>query len=190
MSETKLPNYDDFDFLLQKNKVPASASEVHGILTGCITGGMNEASREWVDVIAEFCMDGEPLADEVVSHMLRLYKDTFKQLKEGQLAFEIFLPEDDVELCERADALIEWINGFLSAIGMQKINFQGADEEVREAFQDLIAISKMDTDLDESEENFQAFEEIVEYIRVTGILCFGEFGDIPDDEVPEKPTLH
>ncbi|AWB68389.1 hypothetical protein C2869_19135 [Saccharobesus litoralis] len=190
MSDVTLPDYDDFDFLLQNNKLPCSASEVHGILCGSICGGMSEASREWLSIVRDFCLDGESVPEDVVSAMINLYKATFEQLKDGQLAFQIYLPEDDVSLTERAETLIEWLNGFLSSIGVQSVNLQAADEEIREAFQDLVAISKMDTELEETEENFQSFEEIVEYIRITAILCFGEFGDALPEDLPNKPTLH
>jgi uncharacterized protein YgfB (UPF0149 family) len=190
MTDNKLPNYDDFDYLLQQNKLASSASEVHGILCGCICGGMNEISREWLSIFSDFCMDGEEIPNELLNQLILLFKLSFNQFKEGQLAYEIFLPEDDIPLEERAGALVEWINGFISAIGLQKISLQSADEEIKEAFQDLISISKMETDLDDSEENLQAFEEIVEYIRVSSILCFTEFAKIQEAQAPSSPTLH
>ncbi|WP_111976604.1 UPF0149 family protein [Algibacillus agarilyticus] len=190
MSDASLPNYDDFDFLLQTHKLTCSASEVHGILCGVICGGMSEHSREWLSVIRDFCLDGALLPDEVAAAMTDLYKTSFSQFKDGQISFQLFLPEDDVALSERAETLIEWLNGFLSAVGIQKIKLQDADSEIREAFQDLVSISSMDTQLEENEENFQSFEEIVEYIRITSVLCFGEFGNALPEDLPKKPTLH
>ncbi len=182
MSDLILPDYDDFDFLLQTHKLPCSASELHGILSGAICAGMSEHSRDWIMIIRDFCLDGALLPDEVVTHLTEIYKITFAQLADGQLAYQPYLPEDDCALAERAEALVEWLTAFIATTGVQQINLQTADEEVRNAFEDFVSISQMDTDLDDDDESFESFEEIVEYVRMAAISCFCEFAAKPQDE--------
>lgn len=194
MKDLSLPDYDEFDYMLTERKLPVSASELHGILVGCACGGLAEASRDWLFLIRDFCLDGEEIPDDMYNALIQLYRTAFGQLKDGEMSFRMFLPEDDVELPERAGALTEWTQGFLSAIGMQKINLNDADDEVIDAFQDMVEISKMDTDLEDEDEATQLqFEEISEFVRMSTLLCFDAFGDHADgsDQASsEKPTIH
>ncbi|NTS77177.1 UPF0149 family protein [Catenovulum sp. SM1970] len=182
MSDLTLPDYDDFDFLLSTQKLPCSASELHGILCGAICGGMAKQSREWLMIIRDFCLDGAVVPDDIVTGLIEIYDLTFAQLQDGELSFQLYLPEDDCAMAERAEAITEWLSGFLGALGVQQVNMQAADEEVRDSFNDLVAISQMDTDLDDDDETFASFEEITEYVRMATIMTFSEFGQKPENQ--------
>jgi uncharacterized protein YgfB (UPF0149 family) len=107
------------------------------------------------------------------------------------ISFDLLLPEDAAEISERAGALAEWCAGFVSGLGMggmsqrAKLN-PDCDEFVR----DVVSISKMETEMDGSEEAEASLFEIIEYIRVGTIVLHQEWHqiDINSEERPE--VLH
>ncbi|WP_016954121.1 UPF0149 family protein [Catenovulum agarivorans] len=195
MAEPILPDYDSFDFFLHQNELPCTAAEIHGIICGCLAGGMPFQSGQWRKFVSEFALQEAELTDEVASKMQEIYKATYEQLLDPDFVFDVYIPRtEDIPLAEQAQMLIEWLAAFISSFGATVgERFANVDKEVREAYQDLIAISQMDTEMEESEENLIAFEEVAEYIRMTTIMCFSELGDKSGVQAAEpgaKPTLH
>ncbi|MCU4674323.1 UPF0149 family protein [Catenovulum sp. 2E275] len=194
MTDIILPDYDQFDFFLHQNELKATAAEVHGIIAGCLCAGMPYKQADWLELVSEFVLQGADINAQAEDKFKELYEITYQQLLNMDYAFQIFLPqEDDIPLSECAQMLIEWLGAFIAAFGSAiGDKFVGLDNEVREAYQDLLDISQMDTDMEDDEENLIAFEEVVEYVRMTAILCFGELGDrkLEQVEQPKSPLLH
>lgn len=192
MADSTLPDYEQFDFFLHQNELPCSAAEIHGIICGCLCGGMQYKQGEWLKLISEFALQNAEIPDEALTKFRELYQISYQQLIDTNFGFQIFLPtEDDLPLAEMAQILLEWLSAFIASFGaVVGEQFADADDEVREAYQDLIQISQMDTEMDESEGNQLAFEEVAEYIRMTTVLCFGELGDRSATDGLKKPTIH
>ncbi|MER2493923.1 UPF0149 family protein [Catenovulum sediminis] len=196
MADSQLPDYDSFDFFLHQNELPCSAAEIHGIICGCLCAGMPYQHAQWRKFISEFALQDAEVDDTVAEKFRQMYQTTYHQLLDPNFSFQVYIPEnDDIPLNERAQILLEWLSAFISSFGaVVGEQFSEVDDEVREAYQDLIAISQMDTEMEETEENLIAYEEVAEYIRMTTIMCFGELGDRSGQEggkdVFQKPTLH
>lgn len=187
-----LPNYDEFELFLHKNELPCTAAEIHGVITGCLCAGMPYKQADWKNFVSEFTMQNDDMSNDVFIKFNQLYQIIYGQLADSDYSFEIFIPtDDDIPLSEKAEVLLEWLGAFIAAFGaVVGDKFVEVEDAVKEAYQDLIEISQMDTEMDDSEENQVSFEEISEYIRVTTIMCFGELGDHSGSHDFKKPTLH
>ena len=111
-----------------------------------------------------------------------LLNATREQLVDLDLGLTLWLPSDDETLEERTTALSQWCSGFLAAVGSSGDDTLDAlSDDGKEALRDLQQISLADvTDTDESEEDENAYAEIIEYIRVA-ILMIREDLRGPDD---------
>ncbi len=84
------------------------------------------------------------------------------------------LPDDDEHLGERTAALAHWCSGFLYGLGVSGVTESTQlPGEAAEVLGDLAKIASVDYELDEpGEAEEQAYEEVVEYVRVGALLVF------------------
>ena len=79
------------------------------------------------------------------------------------------MPDDDALLSDRLTALGVWCGGFLSGFGLSGGNTDGLEEDAVSVLEDMVAISEVDPDADESEAAEAQFLEVTEYVRM-GVL--------------------
>ena len=72
---------------------------------------------------------------------------------------------------------------------MQKQQISSLTTDVQEVITDFSEIANLSTEVEEDEENEQAYYEVVEYVRISAMLVFAELGLLPDDK-PTNETLH
>ncbi len=158
--------YLDVERSLMTMKASMSPEEVHGLMAGwlCVN---SEEGNAWQSALFPDLNIEEGLSG--------LFAETSLQLRGEDFGFELLLPGDDESLVKRGKALTDWCQGFLSGLGLTGFNFNSV-EELKEPLQDLAEIAKLDyKNLDEqSEEDLAAFEEVVEYVRVSVMLVFTE----------------
>lgn len=170
------------------------SSELHGVLCAHalkpqaqIAGVANTAASElarWLDVPTDQLATLDAALNEEHAALI-----------DSSLAYQLYLPDDSVPLTLRTDALAAWCGGFVSGIGVYEDWLAGApsvsagvmnagpssdsaaetladqDKELREAIADLSQIAKASLENEKSdgsgsEEEEQAYAEIVEYVRV------------------------
>ena len=73
---TEEQKYELITAALQRNNILASAAEIQGVLCGMLGGGMPLEAQDWVEAIADFVNQGEPLAKEVQEQLVNLYNQT------------------------------------------------------------------------------------------------------------------
>ena len=88
---------------------------------------------------------------------------------------------------ERAAALGQWCQGFLSGFGLTRRAYSLSDE-ANEVLRDLAAIAQVQDALEESEDGESDYMEVMEYLRVAPMLLFSELAK-PEAPAP-KPSLH
>lgn len=182
-------NLDQLQALFERHEVFANASEVHGVITGLLCGGSTVECTDWLGPIADFFHQGLAFPQIVVDRLQLLYKAVWNKLVDEDLPFVPLLPDDDEALSVRSSALACWTQGFLLGFGVNKQVLAGATDDVNEAIQDFAEICKMTADLEENEENENAFFEVHEYVRISTLMCFGELGHNPLSK-KGKITLH
>lgn len=169
-------NYEALTGLLHRHNILTDAAELHGIICGMLSGGMDSENTNWKLSLQDFINAGEPLPSEVISKVMELYQQVCQQLQGDEFSLSLCLPEEDTPIEERGQALIAWVQGFLLGFGVQQQELKSCSEDVKEALQDFSDIIQMDSNMPESEESEQALFEVMEYVRISAMLCFSELG--------------
>jgi uncharacterized protein YgfB (UPF0149 family) len=112
-----------------------------------------------------------------------LHRSTQEQLNDAEAGFELLLPDDEVRLAERSEALASWCQGFtfgLVAGGLK----EGADlpQDSRELIRDLVEIARLGHEESEGDdEDEEAYMQLSEYVRMAVLL-------INEELQPLKPA--
>jgi yecA family protein len=146
-------------------------SEVHGLLCGMLCANNSLSNEVWLDQVQDELTDGGRLSLQAQALLKELFNITVSQLQDDDLGFALLLPADQDSLSQRTDSLGYWCQGFLAGLvlgGMDK-NWP-LSPEVQEFFADLVDICRLGLAAEEgSEEDEEAYMEIVEYVRM-GVL--------------------
>lgn len=187
------PNYEWLAALYAAQGSPNHPSELHGLLVGQVAGGARFTSDQWQTLTAEHLMPAAVLetSADTDDQLTTFYSGTLKSLESSSLDFALIIPDDDNALSERVVALSWWIRGFLEGLALSATDeLQKASGDVRELIQDLVAISQIEQDVEDSEDGEQEFFEVAEYVRMAAMNLFAEF-NMPDTPVAENGnTLH
>jgi uncharacterized protein len=169
----KQVGYTDYQQAFNAAKVTVTPSELHGQLAGylCIKPDPQAVGREydrWLGTTA-----GKGLAamlDELVVH-------TIDELHEyGDFQFRILMPDDGGGIDRRTRALGEFCAGFLAGAGLALTGNASLPPGVTEVLTDFERIAALGEVVPESNENEADLTEIVEYVRVSVLLVYAEFG--------------
>ncbi|MCP3428478.1 UPF0149 family protein [Opacimonas viscosa] len=189
--------------LLAKHDILIDGAELHGLICGMLSGGMPVDNREWFAVLADISNNGVDYPQEVLNAVDDLFSTTVKEYAENDFALNMLIPEMDAPINEQGQGLIHWVQGFMTGIGLRQTSFADCSEEVQEGIQDFAEIMRMDAPMDDDEETESQLTEVIEYVRITAMLCFNEFqpaqaatkihveettGSATVDS--DKPTLH
>ncbi len=187
--ENTYPNYDSLNQSLKQQSVALTPAEMHGLISGLLCGGNRDGS--WLTMVHDLTNEGMAFSHQLADMLQQLRKITADTLEDDSFEFKMLMPSDDTSVFERADALAGWVNHFLLGLGMMQPKLAKVKGEVGEAIDDLRSIGQLGYDDDEDQEMLaQSLEEVVEYVRVAAILCFGEFGHSHPTAPENQRTLH
>jgi hypothetical protein len=166
--------FDDVSALLDLNQGGESASFLHGHWVGLL------CPQPLHDDAARQVLLAEPIwknVSEIEDQQLlqQLVEWTFEGLRDPLLSFQLLLPALDVPLALRAQALVEWMQGFLQGFGESGIREADMNADTRELLQDFLEIAQLDTDLEDNEADEKNLFELVEYCRVAVLSLYEEF---------------
>jgi uncharacterized protein YgfB (UPF0149 family) len=158
--------------VLADGQALTDAAEAHGTLTGALCAAESYPFDQW---LGELFADGRAGA-ETQQQLRRVFDDTRAALEAGDMQFVALLPDDEEPIKERAAALGVWCQGFLYGLGTSPI--RDADDlpgNIGEIVRDLSAITQVDVDASDSDENNESsYSELVEFVRVGVQLLFDE----------------
>ncbi|UVL14013.1 YecA family protein [Pseudomonas atacamensis] len=178
--------YQAFATLLTASGHNVSPAELHGVLLGRSCAGAGFDHEGWLIDAAEL-LEGD-IQDNVRNALIGLQEMVKGELTGDDVTVVLLLPTDDAPLAERAAALGEWCQGFLSGFGLTRRAYALSDE-ANEVLRDLAAIAQVQDALEESEDGESDYMEVMEYLRVAPLLLFSETkkADVPP---AAKPSLH
>ncbi|MGO4001404.1 MULTISPECIES: YecA family protein [Pseudomonas] len=179
--------YQAFATLLQTSGHPVSPAELHGLLLGRSCAGAGFDAEGWLIDAAEL-LESEP-HDNVRNALIGLQEMVKGELTGEDMTVVLLLPTDDAPLTERAAALGEWCQGFLSGFGLNCRDSSMLSTEATEVLQDLSAISQVQDALEESDDGENDYMEVMEYLRVAPLLLFTETKKAAEPAAA-KPSLH
>ena len=164
-------NYDLAKDALQKLNTDDTISSAHGLLCGFYCVKQDIQLEDWLNEIL-VSIDLNNLLEKESHHVLaEIFNNTSEQLADPTLNFWPVIADDTSPLREQANTIIEWCQGFLFGLGLSSV--ETSDEEVTEMIKDISAISQLDADLLDTEDNAQDLYEIIEFVRI-GVLFIQE----------------
>jgi len=171
-------DFDDIQARLMKLHASADAAEAHGTLCGLLVGRRDFAT--WIDYTLENKPDsGDVLAREQLVGLKQLFEATRDQLNSSDLDFELLLPDEYQDFGERLAGLGAWCQGFLYGLAVQGEQFlSGLSEQGRECMDDLLQISQLSHDEDQTEDAENDYAEIVEHVRLSVIYMNEEINPV------------
>lgn len=167
------PDFESLNELLEHDQMGSNAAELQGSLCAQLTMG-DTSVQDWLDNALGQALDETMLDMATGEALVSLYQWTRSALSAGELGFKLFLPDDDLSLGERTEALTHWCNGYLSGLGLSGINEQTElPDDAREFLQDIGEISRADFLTEDAEEEDEVgYMELVEYARVGVMLVY------------------
>ncbi|GAB60662.1 UPF0149 family protein [Rheinheimera nanhaiensis] len=193
MSSPFLLSYDEWMYKLDQAYVMASAAEVHGLIAGLLSAGVEPDAQQLLPVLHDFLNDGQALPTELKQQVTSLIDSTAAALAKNDFSFALLLPSDDDSLPERLDAMVEWTQAFLVGFAVQQTDLSLVSADVREALDQLTEVTRIDihtTDDGSAEENDEAYFLVLEHIRIMVLACYTEVGQKFSARPVSNKTLH
>jgi yecA family protein len=169
-------DYAGLETALQAAEADCGAAESHGLLCGISSATDRVDTALWLEQILG---EGNNLsaAAQTCQEMLReLFDSTVLRLSDGDLGLDLLLPDDDAPLALRSKALGQWCQGYLYGLALGGVSEDGdLPGNVPEIMRDFYEISHTGFDHDPDDESEEvAYMEIVEYVRMSVLLCRAE----------------
>ncbi len=174
-------NYQQFEHVLMLNNAPMGASDIHACLLGLFCGGMNRENQDWKLTMTQL-LDDEAMALSVdlLSALEQMQQTICMQLESGFFNTQLLLPDDEVALGIRIQALASWCEGWLLGFGSGSSKSPELSDEGKEALADIRNISQVDPDVNEHEDAEvleqmeRDFLELCEHIKISVQLIFAD----------------
>jgi hypothetical protein len=176
LSETDTVAFDRLQDALQAADADSGAAESHGVICGIICAAGTSDPGLWLDHLLGEGNTASAMAQSAQLLLTEIYSETLLHFNDGDLGLVLLLPEDDAPLSLRSQALGEWCQGFLYGLGLGGVREDRARMgDVSEIMHDFYEISntRFEHELNDEDEE-SAYAEIVEYVRMSVLLCHEE----------------
>lgn len=191
MSDTKLPDYLTFASELQSAGLAVNPAELHGLLAGMLSGGLSLTDKSWQPLVFDYVSEGMGWPSKVLQLAQSTLDASVVELTGSGMDLELLLPDEEASatLFDVADALADWVNHFISGVGLINAPIGKAAADVKEALADLEEIAKLGIDEDDDmEEQAQLLEQVIEHVKACVLTIHAEFGR--KVEAQAAPTIH
>lgn len=189
----KLPEYLTLASELQTAGLAVNPAELHGLLTGMLSGGLNLTDLSWQPMLYDYVSEGMGWPTKALQLATQTLDATIVELTGNDLDVELLLPDEEASatLFDMADGLAEWVNHFISGLGLVGAELKKASADVKEALTDLEEIAKLGIDEDDDmEEQAQLLEQVIEHVKACVLTIHSEFGQRPQQPEQTLPTIH
>jgi uncharacterized protein len=190
MTDSQQPSFSIISDLFLRNGCLHSPAELHGDLCGQLCAGRHPELDAWLLQASQFIETKELDSPESKVELVELLEQTKEGLQDTELDFVILIADEDYSLNERMQTLLEWSEGFLSALAdNQQFKDGSLSEELKEAIQDLEQLADIKDALDDDEQNEQDFFAVSEYVRMTAMMLYTECNpEIPQVDADNAPS--
>jgi yecA family protein len=183
-------DYETFSAMLSQENIIVDAAEVQGILCGMLAGGMTADDQSWIEALSDVINQGDGFSGKVKTQIVAMFNEICQQFVDPDFALALCLPDDAAPINDRGTALLQWVQGFLLGFGLHQADLTQCSADVKEGLEDFTEIARMDEEMSEDEESEQALFEVMEYVRITAMLCFNELGKSPLESDNESNSVH
>lgn len=181
-----LPDFEHTLVLAQGNFDAPELSECHGVACGLLCRQPDNTFDACMTLLKTLEIVVEAPAAGFHGTLEDLFSSSCDQLADENMGLTLWLPQDNEILEERTMALSQWCSGFLAGLGSGgKEALAAMSEDANDAVNDLAQIAKAEVlDTEESEEDENAYAEIVEYVRIVVYMIREELRG-PDEFGPD-----
>ncbi len=153
-----------------------SIAEIHGAVAGVVCAGLHTNGCHWIDSVLGLIVPERSTMAHSRRTLLCLYHLLCEQLSELGNHFHLLLEESD-DLATRARSLSDWCHGFLAGLRFAGItDYELYRTNVAEALFHCEEIAKLNhTNIACNDDDIDAFEQVIEYVRLGVILIHSEF---------------
>jgi uncharacterized protein len=171
-------DFDQVQNSLQQLDAMSDAAEAHGTLCGLLLGGKDFA--RWLGFTLEKLPDSNDLLKKEALEILQeLFNQTKVQLNSDDMSFELLLPEEDQEFALRLLGVANWCQGYLYGLAVNgEAMVNNLSEQGRECMDDLLQISQLSHDEEETDDTEMVYAEVVEHVRLSVIFMNEEINPV------------
>lgn len=179
--------YQQMEEQLKEVGALISPSELHGHLCGRHVVGHHLEGGFGMRMVADYVDLSLSELEPAIESLNQLIEEWVLVMERDLFNFRLFLPDDNIALISRLDELARWSEGFLSGLG----STAGDDEakimqEEQETLADLVEISKIDSDVEDNDENEALYAEVSEYVRLAAFNLFDRFRELAEKVAQEE----
>lgn len=189
MSDIRLPEYLQAQTELTTASLSVTPAELQGLITGMLSGGLSLESDSWKTLLFDYTNDGMGWPVNAVKIAESIYAVSVAELTKADVELSLLLPSDD-DLFAYADGVSEWVNHFISGLGLAGSALGKLSTETKEALSDLEEISKLGIDEDDDmQEQAILLEQVIEHVKVCVLIIHADLGAKPAAVLSNK-TVH
>ena len=192
MSNITLPDYLTFASEMQSAGLAVNPAELHGLLTGMLSGGLNLNDKSWQPLIFDYTNEGMGWPDKALMLAQQTWDATIQEMTDTNMELSLLLPDEEASasLFDMADGVADWVNHYISGLGLVATELKKASSETKEALADLEEIAKLGIDEeDDQQEQATLLEQVIEHVKVCVLTIHAEFGQKPT-QPQSAPTIH
>ncbi|SUQ02865.1 Putative conserved exported protein precursor [Vibrio owensii] len=192
MSEITLPEYQSIAAELKSASLAVTPAELHGLLVGMLSGGLVINDQTWQPILFDYTNEGMGWPSSVLALAQSVFQVTVNELTGTSMELSLLLPDEAGEegLFALADGVSDFVNHFISGMGLAGIAIDKASDDAKEALADLEEIAKLGIDEDDDlGEQALLLEQVIEHVKACVLTIHAEFGARPESN-ENKPTIH
>ncbi|MGO2342833.1 YecA/YgfB family protein [Vibrio litoralis] len=189
MSNIRPSDYNQALTELTSASLSVTPAELQGLIVGMLSGGIPTDNDNWKTILFDYTNDGMgwPVSAATLAETICAF--SIKELSGTSMELTMLLPSDD-ELLNYADAVSEWVNHFISGLGLAGSSLAKLSSETKEALADLEEISKLGIDEDDDfSEQAILLEQVIEHVKVCVLTIHADLAAKPAAPAESK-TLH
>ncbi|MFN1516670.1 YecA/YgfB family protein [Vibrio owensii] len=192
MSEITLPEYQSIAAELKSASLAVTPAELHGLLVGMLSGGLAINDQTWQPILFDYTNEGMGWPSSALALAQSVFQVTVNELTGTSMELSLLLPDEAGEegLFALADGVSDFVNHFISGMGLAGIAIDKASDDAKEALADLEEIAKLGIDKDDDlGEQALLLEQVIEHVKACVLTIHAEFGARPESN-ENKPTIH
>ncbi|MHA2876634.1 YecA/YgfB family protein [Vibrio campbellii] len=192
MSEITLPEYQSIAVELKSASLAVTPAELHGLLVGMLSGGLAINDQAWQPILFDYTNEGMGWPSSALGLAQSVFQVTVNELTGTSMELSLLLPDEAGEegLFALADGVSDFVNHFISGMGLAGIAIDKASDDAKEALTDLEEIAKLGIDEDDDlGEQALLLEQVIEHVKACVLTIHAEFGARPESN-ENKPTIH
>ncbi len=194
MTSEQLLTFDDLEDLLAEQECETLASEFQGMICGLFAAGMPNDGKSWKSLVMGHLNEGKLYPGKVMNLLDDYISLMGESLENDIFSLEMAMPPETASIEERLQSICQWAQGFLLGYGMRVGKKQVDSEDLTEALEDLMEISQVDLEVEETDEMEQALQTVIEHVRVTSQVVFLETRTLLQQALKQQPntqqTIH